>query len=470
MSNSTQLTIRTLIHHYVSGTPQVANNYYGTIRDNQRYLYTAPDAFGFVGLAVTDLDTFGISDFRPIVRDGQSWRHIVTHHLDPFFNFTLNTEATADNALAVRLREAGCGEDCEFAAANTPESFIRLTLLGLEIQFPGGLGADLGDQDYRNLITARGQLFFHNRRRLNDIHYQATGRGLGWVVALSVAVMVPMLLLLVAASPLWDRLTSIPRQEVEDAALVIFGILILFGLPLLVFVCNDIRHELEKARGRFAHVTEAASAAIFRCAQRRQEGLSRTAEAIIAELSLAKGSDWGGRARRWAAESSRWTELLLWFQGRIAANHAFFLSSAMLNQMIEPTLRGKAQVEAATGSAGLLAAYVLATAAGGAAMVARWVLYGAGCWADAGWLGMACGLFAVGRWLVHRRVAYLEPETVYEVLQSQAFAGLKGPAEAQIPAKLARMMRQDRNRQLYDHQVHVGDEDQEEDDDDKAGR
>ncbi len=464
MSNH-RFRISTLLRHHISGTPQVANNYYGTIKDSQRYLYKTPDDFGYLSLAVTDIDTFGITDLRPSVRDGEAWQHIVTSHLDPYFNFNLNTEATEGNLLAEKLRQAGCEGDCEFARADTPESFIRLTLATIEIKFPGGLGGDLGDQDFRNLISARGQILYYNYRRLNDIHEEEVGTGIRWVVGFAIVAAGLMVARTLADAiidprlPLHNwlpQLAGMSRDGIEQSGLGGLIAIAVLAIPILGYVGNTLVHHLQKAHGRFVHATEAANATIFRCAQRRQDSLSRTADAIIAELSLGRGSRSGEKSRLWANESSRWTELLLWFQGRISGNHAFFLASAMMNQMVEPTIRSKAQTDAATRSAGGITVFGLAGLVGAIAILVRiFACHATWSWVDIAFVVLMIVLGFAGRWMLHRRVAYLEPETIYEIMQSHAFAGLKGASEAQIPAKLARLIRQDRNRQLYESHVHV---------------
>ena len=474
MSSNNRFRIGELLRHYLSGAPRVTEGQYGAIKDSQTYLYGKPDSFGFLPLAVDDIDTFGVADFRPSVRDGESWRHIATRHLDPFFNFTFNTEATADNVLATQLREAGCEGDCEFACANTPESFVRLTLAALEIQFPGGLGADLGDQDYRNLITARGQIFYYNYRRLTQIQDAAVGDGLNWILGLQVAAAALMLVVTLAggfvAAPAWLAPLLISHvHDVADAVLRPFVVIFILILALVVYKRIGIAHLVEKAHGRFEHVTEAANAGIFRCAQRRQDALIHTADAFLAELSLSKGST--GRARRthWADESSRWIELLLWFQGRIGGNHAYFLASAILNQMIEPTIKGRAQFDAAVRTLVFGAVYIAAGVAGVTAALAGMIRdRGIHC-EDILYLAILAVLTVMAFWMIHRRVAYLEPEAIHRAFHSHGFASLKGAAEAQIPAKLARLMRQDRNRQLDEGRVHVWrDEAPDMDDDDPS--
>lgn len=398
--------ITTYVDRLTDGTLRTAADFRVSDQARLDYLCTTTRT-GYLQIKNTDLLTHGIDEYRAIVTDDARWEPFLHAKLEPYF--TERLDLTPLNA-------------------GTPEALIRLDLGRIETQFPGGMGADYGDQDVRDLIAAKGLVLYHDYTHLTSArrgHIAKLYRYGAAVAALAV-------LWLVVAG-LFHINSAVP--------------VLLVALPLAVaafHLMSILTRRRHRALGdQFNAAVRQSAATVSKCAIIRQDALIFASRAMFEIANSGKEDYWAqGRLKAWTEVNEKWFELIFWLNGRVAANASFaFIRSKLIGMTLEG-LRAEARFEALAMTARWLAALVAPAAAS-----LLWLVHAP---ADVMALYVYTGWMTWQYVRLHRLIdARDTPEAVTEVLSGDSLCRMKGHPDARLHEEVARFMKREKLKQLY---------------------
>ena len=432
------MAIADTLHGYIDkitdGTLRTTRDICEADRERLHYLYSETRT-GFLQIANTDLLNKTVDDYRPIVLDDDQWTQFHQARLDPFFaevidlspRGTLNAHLAPDSHM-------------------TPETLIRLSLGRIETQFPGGLesdiatGAAFGDQDVRDLITAKGLIIYANHIHLHQSRRNNIAKLYHHAVVTAACLLIWVAGTTVFGDPLagFGLWAFTPTPAFLTVSIAAFHIRSVF-----------IRRRHRALADQFNAATRLSCATVSKCAILRQDHLIHASRAMLEITNNGKEDYWAeGKLRRWTEVNEKWCELIFWFNGRITANANFAFIRAKLIGMTLEGLAAAARFEALKLTAGTLA-WLVIVAAVGAFLVA------VALWQDtlpAPALSLLIGLGYL-IWQTLRLHALLrpveEPEAVAEILHTDSLQRMKSDKDARLHEDVARFMKREKLKQLY---------------------
>jgi hypothetical protein len=431
------MAIADTLHGYIDkitdGTLRTTRDICEAERERLSYLYSETRT-GFLQIGNTDLINKTVDDYRPIVLDDAQWVQFHQDRLAPYFaeaidlspRGTLNAALPADSHM-------------------TPETLIRLSLGRIESQFPGGLADGMtsdifGDQDVRDLISAKGLVIYANH---NHLHQSRRG---------NIAKLYRHALVTAGCALIWTAGITLLGDPLAG-----FGLWALMPVPaflvmsVIAFHTRSIfiRRRHRALADQFNAATRLSCATVSKCAILRQDHLIHACRAMLEITNSGKEDYWAeGRLRRWAEVNEKWCELIFWFNGRIAANANFAFIRAKLIGMTLEGLAAQARLLALKLTAGTLAALIMMTAA-------AYLLLAAGLWQralPAAALSLLIGLgYLIWQTLrLHTLLRPLEdPEAVAEILHTDSLQRMKSDKDARLHEDVARFMKREKLKQLY---------------------
>ncbi len=446
-----------LFHHYGNGTDRVIGNYHNYLTRRLGYLFETQCARGiridqFASPKCLELLTYGIDTYRHIVEDDDSWTQLSETRLAAYFTYQPTADIHNDVRLLEKLREEECPES--ILTYNTPETYVRVSLARIELQFPGGLEGDIGDEDYRHVVLSRDLCFHHNLQALYIGREKQTIVSYRTASAVIAAATIVLAFLTTGNSFLGRiSLSDLPLKHIATWSEVfrtpMFAVAVV-SIIALTFCLLRLLHVFEVTADRFGAATKPVSMTAAQYAHERQSALIALADSLINDLNEGKEEAvMRGRSLEWAEQGQRLSELLDWVAARIEHNHAFACQSSSLLGMVTPSLstQSRSRVE------GSYFVYMTIT---GSALVAGFGLTVMSAMSEAGltWSQAWWGVIALAtlgfNFVTKRKQSRALPANMLDdALHSEGFGQLPGPADAQITKKRAILARHDRFRRLY---------------------
>ncbi len=415
--------LKTYLDKITDGTLRTTRDICEADRTRLAYLYTTTRT-GFLQIRNTDLINKTIDDYKAVVLNDPHWEHFHHDKLDCYFGEQI--DLTPCGTLNADMK----------TGSMTPEALICLSLGRIEKQFPGGLmtggeDADFGDQDVRDLISAKGLVFYANHQHLYQarrdnvakLYRHAAGTG-----AIALAALVPVAIF---ANPLGG-----------------YGVAITPALLLASVIAFHVRSIFTRRRHRaladqFNAAIRLSCATVSKCAILRQDSLINACHVMFEITNNGKEDYWvEGRLRRWTEVNEKWCELIFWLNGRINANANYaFIRSKLIGMTLEG-LVAQAQFRALLLTAGWLSVLGLLTAA---SLIAVCL----GQWPAAAFIPYAAYMW----WQMLRLHVLIRaddtPDAVAEILNTDSLNTMKGHKEAKLHEEVAHFMKREKLKQLY---------------------
>ena len=434
--------VDTYIGKITDGTLRTTQDLYAADHDRLRPLCSETRT-GYLQINNTDLLSHTLDDYRRIVSDDALWDQFVATKLDCYFSERVDLSPLGDMLAPKPDPDADPTMPPEKdPRPMSPESLIRLSLGRIESQFPGGLGQDYGDEDLRDLISAKGMVMYHNYRHLHAARRQhitklyrygvvVAGLALAW---LALATMLPY-------NPL-----HLPRLHLDNWRQTLASPVVV-GLPVAVIafhLMSILTRRRHRALGdQFNAATRLSSATVGKCAIVRQDAMIFAAHAMFEMANSGKEDYWAqGRLKRWTEVNAKWCELIFWLNGRVAGNANYVFIRSKLIGMSLQGLHAQARFDSLKTTTAYLGLLALILVAALPLAVHNPVEF-----------AITAVFSAYMAWQILRLHGLIDardvPDAVAEVLHSDSLQTMKSPREARLHEEVARFMKREKLKQLY---------------------
>ena len=438
---STMTVLNAYFDKITDGTLRIAHDLYDADRLRLDHLCTTTRT-GFLQIKNTDLATRSAEDLKAIVADDAHWEHFHHARLDPCFAEDVDLSPTGTLNAGFRTDHM------------TPEIVIRLALGRIETRFPGGAknedGSedDLGDQDLRDLISAKNLVIHANHQWLHTQRRENVEKLYRHAVVFA------------AVAVAWIATTTLWGNPLSGHSWPVIATLPAAGLMIMAVAAFHVRSVFIRRRHRaladqFNAATRLSCATVAKCAILRQDNLIHAGHVIFELTNSGKEDYWAeGRLKRWAEVNEKWCELLFWLNGRLSANADFAFLRAKLIGMTLEGLAAKARFEALRLSLVWLIALAALTGIDLALVVTGLMsqslpVEALAFLAYAGWMA-----FQMLR--LHGLIRGFDaPEAIGEILTSDSLQRMKGYRDGQLHAEMAHFMKREKLKQLYAERTRV---------------